>query len=284
VTVRAFPSLEPEAIAATRDALHAYSRVPGSWLEACRRRRKHWWHISLRPSLRGLSTGPVHTSIHFELELDLRNSLLRGEVAGGGELVEALDGRPAAALAEKVEEFLVAEGIAATPDTESPDAAVAAEHPGYSPAAATSIADAWLSVARALTRLRAETPEETSPIQLWPHHFDLSMLWLPGEKIPGQDPADAEYSDKQINIGFTLGDPGITEPYFYLTAHPLPAGFPALSLPTGSAWQSEGFSGVVTLYRDVAGRAEPENYLLDLWRGLLQAGREQMLSGSNTSQ
>ena len=41
-------------------------------------------------------------------------------------------------------------------------------------------------------------------------------------KIPGQDPADEESSDKQMNFGFTFGDEGIPEPYFYITAYPLP--------------------------------------------------------------
>lgn len=274
MTITAFPSLEPDAIASTRDALHGYARVIGSWLETCRRRRKHWWHISLRPSLKGISTGPVHTSIHFELELDLRDSLLRAEVAGGNRLTEALDGRPAAELAERVQRFLLDEGIEATPEA---DTNAANAYPDYSPAAAVAIADAWLSVTRALTRLRAETPEETSPIQLWPHHFDLSMLWLPGEKIPGQDPDDEENADKQINLGFTLGDPGIAEPYFYATAHPLPEAFPSLPLPDGTRWHNEGFSGAVTLYRDLRWQAEPEEYLLGLWRGLLEAGRDHLL-------
>ena len=44
------------------------------------------------------------------------------------------------------------------------------------------------------------------------HCFDLSMIWLPGETIPGQDPDDEENADKQMNSGFTLSDAGITEP------------------------------------------------------------------------
>ena len=34
----------------------------------------------------------------------------------------------------------------------------------------------------------------------------LAMIWLAGEKIPGQDPTDEEYSEKQMNFGFSLGD------------------------------------------------------------------------------
>ena len=65
-------------------------------------------------------------------------------------------------------------------------------------------------------KFRAGIREEISPIQVWPHHFDLSMLWLPGPKIAGQDPDNEEYADKQMNFGFTFGDETTPEPYFYM--------------------------------------------------------------------
>ena len=270
-----FPALDANAIVATRDTLHGYSRILGDWLKACRGRRKHWWHASLRPSLAGLTTGVVHADVRFELELDLRDGLLVGRVASGDELREPLVGQSSAALAAAVAEFLVAEGM--------PDgvAATVSESekitPGYSAEMAAVMAEALAAVAAAFEALRAGIVEETSPIQFWPHHFDLSMLWLPGTKIPGQDPGDEEHSDKQMNFGFGFGDDGIPEPYFYITAYPLPETFPNLALPPGTQWKSEGFSGAVLAYRDLHAIADPEDYLLSLWNGLLAAGRDQML-------
>ena len=276
-----FPGLDPDVIAPTRDALHAYSQVLGSWPEACRPRRKHWWHISLRPTVRGLSTGLVHANIDFELQLDLRASVLSGQVAGGGELGESLQGQSAVELADLVKGFLVREGmspeLAPDPDTSQEWTQAWSD---YQRDTAAAIARAWTSIAGALATLRAGIPEETSPIQLWPHHFDLAMVWLPGEKIAGQDPADEEHSDKQMNIGFTLGDAGIPEPYFYVTAYPQPDALPDLPLPDGTTWHTEGFSGAVLLYRDLLEQADPERYLLDLWRALVAAGREHLLENS----
>ena len=60
-----FPELDPEAIRATRDALHAYARLLGDWLKTARAKRKHWWHASLRPSLNGMTTGVVRTAVDF---------------------------------------------------------------------------------------------------------------------------------------------------------------------------------------------------------------------------
>jgi hypothetical protein len=106
------------------------------------------------------------------------------------------------------------------------------------------------------------------------------MLWLPGEKISGQDPADEEYSDKQMNFGFVLGDQTIAEPYFYVTAYPTPEGMAEVSLPAGAQWRSEGFTGAVLPYAGLLRHGDPQAELLKLWRTLLDAGRERMLSAA----
>ena len=131
-----------------------------------------------------------------------------------------------------------------------------------------------------MTEFRAGIREETSPIQLWPHHFDLSMLWLPGEKIPGQDPDDEEYADKQMNFGFTFGDAGIPEPYFYVSAYPQPDALPSIDLPVGTVWHTDGFNGAVLTYRNLLESRDPFGYLLDLWQRMLLAGREHMLTNA----
>ncbi len=105
----------------------------------------------------------------------------------------------------------------------------------------------------------------------------MAMMWLGGEKIPGQDPADEEYSDKQMNFGFSFGDGGIPEPYFYITAYPKPDGFADMVLPHKAYWHTEGFNGAVLRYRDLLEHADPHTALADLWNQLLVAGRKQML-------
>ena len=143
------------------------------------------------------------------------------------------------------------------------------------------MAYAWSSVTAAMEEFRSGIREETSPIQLWPHHFDLTMTWLPGEKVPGQDPENEEYADKQMGFGFVLGDETVPEPYFYVTAYPLPDAFPTLPLPTGTAWQTIGFNGAVLPYRLLNDSSDPRGYLLDLWRGLLSAGQTHLRVATN---
>jgi hypothetical protein len=275
----AFPELNAKEIVETRDAVHVYAQVIGDWRTSCLAHRKHWWQITVYPSVRGLTTGMIQADIDFELELDLQADRLLGQIAGGDTLSEPLGGRSGRDLADIVASFLTDQGIdpALVPEDKKREShSVTAS--GYSADIAASLGTAARSVSAAMTAFRAPIAEETSLIQIWPHHFDLAMLWLPGEKIPGQDPADEEISDKQMNFGFVFGDAGIPEPYFYVTAYPLPDALPGLALPDGTIWQSEGFSGAVLLYRRLLEETNPQDYLVSLWTGLLSAGRQQMLN------
>lgn len=272
-----FPPLDPAALDSTRQAVQSYARVAGAWCKATRRKRKHWWHASLRPSLFGLTSGVIYGATDVEIELDLTASRIQVRT-GSSTVSEGLLGQSSGQIAKSVRVALVAAGIdeslvAAT------DFVTDESHPGYSADQARLMHRAIGSVTAVLEDFRAGIREETSPIQVWPHHFDLSMIWLPGSRIAGQDPDNEEYADKQMNFGFAFGDDAIPEPYFYVTAYPLPEALPAVTLPKGTVWRSDGFSGAVLLYQDLAATADPAGYLLDLWGRLLAAGREDLCSG-----
>lgn len=279
MTEPSFPKLDANAIMATRDALHAYSRMLGDWLKAGRARRKHWWHASLRPSLTGLTTGVIFSNSNFEVELNMRESILCARTASGKHLLQALYGQPVEVLAVQLREFLQS-ASAITPDQIGPVEGVVAgdvrTFSDYSPDEAERMARALSDVTGAMVNFRAGIREESSPIQHWPHHFDLSMIWLPGQKIPDQDPADEEYADQQMNFGFVFGDEMISEPYFYVTAYPLPEAMMKTELPAKAQWKDDGFKGVVLLYRDLIALDNPESGLQELWNTLLVAGQDHL--------
>lgn len=267
-----FPTLEREPLATTRDALHAYAKVLGAWLKHCRGKRKHWWHASLRPSLNGITTGVVYGPAAFELELNLRESVLKGTASSGAALEEPLRGQSSGELSQTIDEFLAEAGV-----TDRPELAADSARFDYAPDQARLAGQAFHAIAAALTRLRARIPEEASPLQVWPHHFDLSMIWLPGEKIFGQDPTDEENSDKQMNFGFTLGDADRPDPYLYVTAYPSPEAMTGLHLPAGTRWITEGFTGAILPYATLINEADPDGYLQTLWEQLIEAAREHQL-------
>lgn len=272
-----FPILDPASMGQTRDALHAYARVLGDCLKRCRTKRKHWWHASLRPSLSGLSTGVVHTGCDFELSLDFNASLLRAHTGTGASLTETLEGQPASGLAARIAGFLMENGVnEKLVPVSDPQQVSNTSYSGYSPHQAAAIGRALNGVSAAMADLRAGIREECSPIQLWPHHFDLSMLWLPGGRVPGQDPADEEAADKQMNFGFSFGDDAIPEPYFYVTAYPLPDDMHHVSLPAGTMWRTQGFSGAFLPYENLLNSQDPNKYLLSFWNRMLAAGRDFM--------
>ncbi len=279
---RQFPELDVESMKPTRNAMHAYARVLGDHLKKYRPRRKHWWHASLRPSLNGFTSGVIHAETDFELAIDLRGSLFTAQTSEGAETTMILDGQSPAQLARLIDDFLLDSGVEI-------DVHASREAPrdegfdGYSAVHADNMGRVLAGVNAAMAQFRSGIRLETSPIQLWPHHFDLSMLWLPGRKIEGQDPDDEEYSDKQMNFGFTFGDEAIPEPYFYVTAHPLPDTFPGMELPTGTRWNTDGFNGALLLYNTLVNSSDPHGYLLDLWATLLAAGRDQMCALDHSS-
>jgi hypothetical protein len=275
------PQLDDVDFGLTRDALHEYSRVLGGWLKSSRPKRKHWWHASLRPALTGLTSSVIHADPDFELTLNLRQSQFCVQTSTGEEFTVPLQGQPASEIAGLVSDFLLGNGLSQQYFPDSADHYSTNAHAGYSAEHAYKLALVLNFVSATMEELRAGIHEETSPIQLWPHHFDLSMVWLPGEKISGQDPLNEEYSDKQMNFGFAFGDGGIPEPYFYITAYPFPDEFPGLDLPTGTSWQSDSFSGAVLTYKTLFESSDPNGYLLDLWNSLLLAGRKHMLSATN---
>lgn len=266
-----FPALDAAALDSTRQAIHAYARVAGAWCKATRMKRKHWWHASLRPSLNGLTTGVIRGDTDFEIELDLAGS--RITVRTSASMVsERLLGQSSEQVAKTIRNALRAVGVdeGLAPGT---DVAADEEYRGFSVDQANLMHRTIGSVSAALEDFRAATREETSPIQVWPHHFDLSMIWLPGHKVPDQDPANEEYADKQMNFGFVFGDESFAEPYFYATAYPLPDALPKVALPAGATWRSGGFSGAVLLYKDLITMNDPAAYLQELWATLLAAGQ-----------
>ena len=94
--------------------------------------------------------------------------------------------------------------------------------------------------------------------------------------MPGQDPDNEEYADEQMNFGFTPGDESIPEPYFYITAYPMPDGLTDAALPADAIWYTEGFSGAVMKYEALVNAADPGSKLLDFMRTVQQAGASLM--------
>lgn len=262
-----FPRL-PADWSETRRLLQAYARILGQVRRQLAPAHPHWWHISLRPTAIGLSTGPLIVGDNaFELVQDFTLHQILITNSRGESLREPMLGQSPRAFGRDLLARLKVLGLEVELDCEALDEADGRYR--------LSDAAAWWGVALVTTgvfeRFRAEQREQTSPVQLWPHHFDLAFTWFSGRQVPDVDPSDAEQADEQMGFGFAPGDEVMAEPYFYAGAYPAPDDLESCVLPEGAHWQREGFTGAALPYARVAGRDDGEVLLLAFMRAA-QAG------------
>jgi len=268
------PMLDGPAWAKARDAVHAYARVIGKIRGAVAYRQKHWWHLPLRTFARGLTTGTVHVPWGgLEIRLDLLDGHATMMSSDGRAKRLLLTNLSARALATHFVARLAGWGVIVDVD---PDEFDDTTLPADCIEQMRALWRATLWVDTVLNRLRAEQRNETSPVYLWPHHFDLSMLWFSGRKVPGTDPFNEEQADEQMNFGFAFGDTSHPDPYFYITAYPLPDGLSEIELPDFASWRQDDWTGIFAAYDDIRTLNRPSLSVIDLMRSALATGESLM--------
>jgi hypothetical protein len=277
-----FPPLPLDGWKTTRDTLHGYSKVLGRIRRTFTPRQKHWWHASLRVTDSGITTGEIpaperdgnpHDNDLFEINLDLRQNRLMVTTSWGVWWEMPISGQPPLTFYNQVQAALETMGIFVEYDRSDLEAV---DTP-YDVSTAGAYAQALSSINAVMNQFKAELHGETSPVQLWPHHFDLALMWLTGRRVPGIDPANEEYADEQMSFGFSTGDGGIPEAYFYATAYPWPDGIILKSLPPGAQWHLQGWNGALFLYESLVHADQPEMRLLHFLRASYQAGSSLMI-------
>ena len=202
-------------------------------------------------------------------------------IADGAQLIDSyvlgraeLGNAAVQASLERINATLAAAGIELEPDLLA--AFDGAETLPYDVAAIARFRQVINWVDSAFKTFKGGLREETSPVQVFPHHMDVSMNWFSGRLIPGVDPADEESADEQMNFGFVTGDGPIPDAYFYVTAYPSPDGWTDLALPGGAYWHTEGWTGAVLPYAAVVATARPLELLLEYLRRLQAHGAKLM--------
>ncbi len=270
-----FPSLPLASWQESRDTLHRYCRVLGRIRQALTPPQKHWWHGSLCPTAAGLTTTPIPAGGQtFEINLDVTNHMTSIHTSRGDQWDLVLEGQPVGVFMRDTLDALYDLGIEPAIDrTEFQGEAVPTGPTAYDD---LRIEDFWQALSQidiALKAFKGGFRGESSPVQFWPHHFDLSLVWFSGRLVPGVDPDDAEHADEQMAFGFSTGDAGIPDPYFYITAYPWPEGLSAIDLPAGTQWQTEGWQGAVLMYAKLVQSNDPLDMLNNYWQTLHNAGR-----------
>lgn len=271
-----FPDLSLPGWQGTRDTLHGYCRLLGAIRRSANPRQRHWAHVTLRVVPEGLITTPIPSDDgNFGLRLDLVHHALRILTSEGQSLELPVEG-------QSLERFY-SEVMAALKGLEL-DVEIEAEpfsdnSPGeWDLKAVGRYRQALVRIDSVFKAFKGEQRQETSPVQLFPHHLDLALSWFSGRQVPGQDPETEEWSDEQMTFGFATGDEAITEPYLYATAYPEPEGFVGSALPEVAYWNETGFSGAVLPYVALEQTGEPQQLLAEFLRQAHEAGASRMTS------
>ena len=269
-----FPLLPADELHPSRDTIHIYSRLLGAVRRALTPPQKHWWHISLRAAAAGVTTTPIPSNdMTFELLLDFTTHEFCISTSEGDWWDMTLRGQSGRDFAEETLGALRTLGVEVKIDRSQ------FSDTGRRPYDTTTIEDYWHAASQIdilLKQFKGDLREETSPVQLWPHHFDFSLVWFSGRLVPGQDPADAAHADEQMAFGFSTGDEGTPEPYFYVTAYPWQEALLQCDLPAGATWHTEEWKGALLLYRTLIQSEQPREQLLDFWGTTHQAGARLM--------
>ncbi|ODB87563.1 hypothetical protein A3193_01205 [Candidatus Thiodiazotropha endoloripes] len=251
----------------TRDAIHQYARIIGKIRGFYMPKAKHWWHITLTVNAHGLTTTPFPVSGGtLEMQLDLISHQLSIFSNTGWNCGIPLKGNSAAGMRQQITQLLATQGIDLDEQLLSAfeDESILA----YDADTADDFhrALSWIDVV--FRTFKGGLRQETSPVQLFPHHLDIAMNWFSGRLVPGVDPADEDTADEQMNFGFVSGDASIDEAYFYVTAYPIPENWSGLALSQGAYWHTEGWVGAILPYARLLKANDPQAMLLEFLQQL----------------
>ena len=285
-TTDAWPPLPLEEWRPTKETLHRYCQILGKVRMALTPPLNHWWHVTLRVSARGVTTGPMPCAPGLaEIELDLVAHRVVVRTSEGATRDFALhDGLSVAAFHDRLFEALGSVGVACVIRPTPFDLADATpfpqdvEHRIYD---AEAVGRWWTVVrssADAFGEFSGRFSGKTSPVQLFWHGLDLAVTRFSGRRAPaieGADPVTVEaYSHEVVSFGFWAGDDRIPAPAFYSYTAPEPPGLTDRPLsPDAAAWQT-GPTGSLALLAYQDARAEPSTraVLLTFMQSAYEAG------------
>lgn len=236
---------------ATRIALHQAAQPLGQIRKMIIPHQPNHAHLTLPITKHGLTTGETE---HGTLSLDFIDRTVTYLCPAGDLETIPLAGHTQLTLTEAILAAMDKHGhpVASIDRTEitgttplEVDAALAKDYAGV-----------LYSMFTTFARFRAGLIGYLSPVNVWPHGFDLSTLWFAKGAVEEQDP--------HLNFGFSPGSPGFARPYIYVYARPMPAGFLDIKLPEPAYWTRDKWTGIVIDYDFLAKQADHEDVLNDL--------------------
>lgn len=254
----------------TRATLHAYAHAIDAIPRAHGTPHPKWWHVSLKPTVHGLTTDLVDTP---DGPISLRMNFAANEIhldrSGNTELVIPMD---AGLTATEVGIQLIdAVGLE---DSYNRERFETDDVRPYDPAHALELWNAFDGAAKILLDHNDEIGGEQAPVQVWPHGFDIATEWYGTKTQEHEENGEVEVLSSQLNLGFYPGG----RAYFY--SNPWPFAADELlkhELPHGAVWNSEGWEGSILYLDQVAGHSDSADKVREYARAVFDIASPTLL-------
>ncbi|TAK12293.1 MAG: hypothetical protein EPO32_09390 [Anaerolineae bacterium] len=249
-----FPVLD--GLGATRDTLHLYAQAVDAFPRAHAEPHDKWWHIGLRLRPNGFTTAemPLPDGGTFRLFMNFKTHRIeleaRNAVVASWDMSARWTGK---ALGESLMAAVGALGVRGEYSRERFESDAPRAYDKWAAAAWFAAASLASEVFEAL---RVAVGGETSPVHLWPHHFDLSTEFFGTRTVDVQEHGEVKSYPAQLNLGFSTGDAGHPGPYFYSNPYPFDESLVREPLPEGARWHIGAWKGSLLPYSEVAGRPD----------------------------
>ncbi|MEM9106448.1 MAG: DUF5996 family protein [Pseudomonadota bacterium] len=269
-----FPALPYGHWSDSRDTLHLFLQMIGKVRLKTHPKLNHWWHVTLYPHVRGLTTGRIpHKPWGFEILYDMIDHQVIVSRNDGRQETFSTPGLSVAAfhreLFSRLEKLGIQVAIVGTPyDNKSKVPFAEDTQPrAYDADAVTDFWQALCSIADVFETFRSSFVGKQTPVQLYWHSFDMVVTQFSGRAHPleGGTQSDREaYSHEVISVGFWPGDDTFQEAAFYGYAYPEPAGLNQQTLfPSAAVWaEKNGGALAILKYEDARLAEDPAEAIL----------------------
>lgn len=281
-----WPSLIYSDWVETRDTLHLFLQMIGKVRLKTHPKLNHWWHVTLYPHVRGLTTGRIpYGTTGFEIFFDMLDHKVFISSNDGRQHDFAVAGLTVAgfyeALFAGLRKLDIEVEILAIPYDNKSKVTFPDDHAPrqYDPAAVSNFWRALCSISSVFETFRGQFTGKQTPVQLYWHSFDLVVTRFSGRAHPlsGGSQSDREaYSHEVISVGFWPGDDSFQEAAFYGYAYPEPAQLNTAPLsPTGAYWAEKNGGALAILPYDAAiAEADPSGAILSFLESLYSGAAE----------
>lgn len=250
----------PEDWEDTRATLHAYSHAVSVLPRALIEPHEKWWHSSLKLTPEGLTTDPIPIPDGgtITVRMDMHSHEVVLQTSSGERRSWPMDaGLTATELGDSLIEAVADLGLKA--DYER-DRFESDDPRPYESEAAAAFYDVLEAVAEVFDQHRVRLDGQVSPIQLWPHGFDLSFEWFGTRVEQFEEDGEVVEYPSQLNLGiYPAGDP-----YFY--SNPWPFDVDDLinnPLPADCEWNIDDYQGTKLRYSAIKDDPEATERLLE---------------------